>query len=110
MIDETIRGIEERISASDRIDETRRRELLELVARLRGEVQELSRTNQQAAYDITARTEATVREATEGERNEDALGDLLHQMNDEVERFGVSHPRLAGVVTAIGQTLWRIGI
>ncbi len=110
MIDETIRRIEDRIRGSGQVDENRRKELLDLVARLRGEVRQLSETNQQAAHDITARAEDSVREVTEGERNEESLKRVLDQLNEEVERFGVSHPTLAGIVNSIGQTLWRIGI
>jgi len=110
MIEDTIGKIEDRIEAADSIKPERRRELLELLATLKGEVANLSKTHTEQAQSIAGFTDISAHEATRAEQNPDLLKLSLQGMSSSVEGFEKSHPRLVQIVNAISNTLSNLGI
>jgi hypothetical protein len=109
-INETISRIEERLATNEGISAEKRAELLSLIAELKGEVASLAKTHAEDAHSIAAFTETSVREATRTERNPELLEMSVGAMKLSARQFEVSHPTLVGLINAIGQTLWKIGI
>jgi hypothetical protein len=109
MIQETISRIEERVGATG-LSEEKKMELLSLVANLRREVAALAETHIEDAHSIAAFAETSVREATRAEKNPELLEMSVGAMKLSAQRFEISHPTLIGLINAIGQTLWKIGI
>src|SRR5881397_3625259 len=110
MIEETVGKIEARIQSSDAINEDRKRELLQLMATLKSEVAELSKTHGEQAQSIAGFTEISAHEATRTEQNPELLNLSLKGLSSSVEGFEKSHPRLAQIVSAIANTLSNLGI
>jgi hypothetical protein len=110
VIPETISRIEDQLKGNNSLDAGKKQELLSLVKELKKEVDALAETHQDDARSIASFTETSVHEATRRERNEELLSHSLEGMTMSVRRFEISHPKLTGLVNAIGQTLWKIGI
>jgi hypothetical protein len=110
MVRETIARIENQLKTNDSLAAEKKQELLSLVGELKQEVAVLAETHHEDASSIASFTETSVHEATRMERNAELLTHSLDGMALSVKRFEVSHPRLTGLVNAIGQTLWKIGI
>ena len=110
MIEETVGKIEARIQSSDAINEERKRELLQLMATLKSEVAELSKTHGEQAQSIAGFTEISAHEATRAEQNPQLLRLSLEGLSSSVGGFEQSHPRLVQIVNAISSTLSNLGI
>jgi hypothetical protein len=110
MIEETVGKIEARIQTSDAINEERKRELLQLMATLKSEVAELSKTHGEQAQSIAGFTEISAHEATRSEQNPQLLRLSLEGLSSSVGGFEQSHPRLVQIVNAISSTLSNLGI
>ena len=110
MIEETLDKIEARIQSADSIKEERRGELLQLLATLKKEVGELSRTHGEQAESIAGFTEMSAHEATRTEQNPQLLKLSLEGLSSSVAGFEGSHPQLVQIVNAISSTLSNIGI
>lgn len=67
MTDDTLAKIEARIKGSDAINEDKRRELQDLLAKLRAEVSNLAETRPEQAQSITQLTDISTKEATRRE-------------------------------------------
>ncbi len=110
MIEDTIRKIEARIGSAESGSAERRRELLQLLTTLKGEVAELARTNDEQAQSIAGFAEVSAHEATREDRNPQLLKLSLEGLSSSVEGFEQSHPALVRVVNNISQTLASLGI
>lgn len=110
MIEETVRKIECRIQGSESIKEERREELLQLLATLKSEVAELSKTHDEHAQSIARFTEISAHEATREQQNPRLLRLSLEGLTSSVEGFEKSHPKLVQVVNAISNALLNLGI
>ena len=110
MIEETISNIEARIEAADAIKEERRRELLQLLATLKAEVAELSKTHEDQAQSIAGFTELSALEATGTRKNPELLDLSLKGLTTSVSEFEESHPKLVQIANAISNTLANLGI
>ena len=110
MIDDTIGKIEARIEGAEAIKEDRRRELLQLLATLKAEVAELSKTHGEQAQSIAGFTELSAHEATRAEQDPHLLRLSLEGLSSSVVGFEESHPRLVQIVNAISSTLSNLGI
>lgn len=104
MIDETLRKLEAKIQAAPQAKDETKRELLALVAELRGELKTLAKDD-----DVEARRLAALAGAASSTPDADAQG-ALGELNASVESFEDSHPRLAGALRGICQALERAGI
>jgi hypothetical protein len=110
MIEDTIGKIEAKIQTAEAINSERRQELLQLLATLKTEVGDLSKTNVDQAQSIAAFTELSTHEATRAEQNPELLNLSLKGLSSSVAGFEESHPRLVRIVNAISQTLANLGI
>lgn len=110
MIDDTLAKIEERIRTSGAIQPERRDELLELVSKLKSEVEDLSGTHAEEAESIAAFTGVSTHEATRQEPNPELLKVSIQGLQTSVDGFEKSHPRLVQVVNSICSTLSNLGI
>jgi Domain of unknown function (DUF4404) len=110
MIDETIGKIETRIQSADSIKEDRKRELLQLLAKLKSEAAELSKTHDEQAQSIAGFAQVSAHEATREQRNPELLTLSLRGLRSSVEGFENSHPKLVQIVNAISNTLSNLGI
>jgi hypothetical protein len=105
MIRDTIRKLEDRIRAAGGATEETRRDLLGLLAELRGELEGLEDTHAADARTIAGRT----LEAANGETFEESEG-RLHDLEASVREFEETHPRLLAVVRSLLRTLADAGI
>jgi hypothetical protein len=110
MIQDTITKIEARLQQTDAVDAQGRKELLELLGRLKTEVLELSKTHAAQAQRIAGLTDASARAVTGEEQNPEALRGALEDLTSSVEGFEGSHPRLVEVVNRLATTLSSLGI
>ena len=114
MIEDTISKIEARLQCvchrgAQRA--TKRAELQHLLATLKSEVAELSKTHAEQAESIAGFTELSTHEATRETQNPQLLKSF-HSMvsTSSVEEFERSHPKLVQIVNAISKTLSDLGI
>jgi queuine/archaeosine tRNA-ribosyltransferase len=110
MIQKTIENIEAKIRKSGPVSDERRAELLRLLAKLKTEIGELSKTHPEQAESITAFAQASAHEATRKEKNPDLLKLSLDGLSISVKEIETSHPDLLRVVNAVSQALANMGI
>jgi hypothetical protein len=110
MIEETIEKIQARLESADAIKDDRRQELLQLLARLKSEVADLSKTHGEQAESIAGFAEVSTHEATRAEQNPQLLQLSLQGLKSSVRELEESHPRLVQLVNAISNTLSNLGI
>jgi hypothetical protein len=110
MINDTLAKIEGRLRAAETVPDQRRQELLDLVATLRAEIHELSKTNQDQAQSIAGFTQISTHEATRNEPNPDLIKLSLEGLSSSVAGFEKSHPRLVQLVNSLSTTLSNLGI
>jgi phage shock protein A len=110
MISDTIAKLEARLADTGTLNETSRRELLDLLATLKGEVNDLARTHAEHAQSIAGFTEASAHEATRQQKNPELLRLSLAGLETSVDGFEQSHPRLVEIVNRICTTLSNLGI
>lgn len=110
MIEDTVSNIEAKIQASDSISEDRKRELLQLLATLKSEVDSLSRTNREQAQSIAGFTDVSAHEAMREKQNPELLQLSLKGLASSVDGFEKSHPKLVQIVNAVSNTLANWGV
>jgi hypothetical protein len=110
MIQETISKIEARLRDAGALDDRQRRDLLALLATLKTEVTDLSRTDAEQAQSIAGFAVTSAHEATRERKRPELLGHSLRALAASVEGFEESHPRLVQIVNRICTTLANIGI
>lgn len=110
MIQDTLAKIEARLQHADAINEDKRRELNELLERLKAEVAELSKTHSEQAESIAGFTEMSAHEATREQQNPRLLELSLRGLASSVEEFEKSHPKLVQVVNAVSNAFSNLGI
>lgn len=110
MIDETISRIENRIKNSTLMQEGNKGELLKLVADLKGEITELSKTHPAHAESIAGFTDISSHEAVRDDKHADLLKLSSDGLLASVREFEQSHPRLVSIANTISNTLSNMGI
>jgi hypothetical protein len=110
MIEETIARMEESIGNSTSLDAARKKELLDLLSSLRGQVTELSKTHPEHAESIAKFTDTSLRRAMRKEKGDRVLEGSLHELSASVERFESSHATLVQTVNSISLILANMGI
>lgn len=110
MIDNTIEKIEARIQSGESLSPERKQELLRLLATLKAEVTELSKTHGEQAQSIAGFAEVSTHEATRSAQDPRLLDLSLQGLTGSVEGFEKSHPRLVQIVNTISNTLSNLGI
>ena len=110
MIENTIGEIEARIHQAGAVSADQKRELLELLARLKGEVNALAQTNAEQADSITGFARVSAHEATRSDQNPQLLDLSVRGLRSSVAGFEQSHPQLVRIVNSISNTLANLGI
>jgi hypothetical protein len=110
MIGDTLTKIESQIQSADSVGGDRKRELLQLLATLKSEVAELSKTHTEQAESIAGFTQVSAHEATRGSQNPQLLQLSVQGLRSSVSGFEESHPNLVRIVNAISNTLSNLGI
>jgi hypothetical protein len=110
MINETIQRIEKTITDNETLGENRKNELMNLVAHLKSEIDNLGEMHREHAGSIASYAESSVREAVRSEVDTELLQHTLDGLSLSVRRFEISHPTLIGIINNIGQILNQIGI
>ncbi|MGC3958939.1 MAG: DUF4404 family protein [Verrucomicrobiota bacterium] len=110
MIDETIKQIEARIQNADTLPPERRRELLDLLTKLKAETGELAKTHTEQAQSIVGFTQVSTYEAMRTEQDPQLLTLSTEGLRKSVAEFEQTHPKLAQVVNTISTTLSNSGI
>lgn len=110
MTNDTISKIEEKIQNSQMIKNENRAELLELLERLRKEINELSKTHLDQAQSIRGFTEISTHEATREEPNPELLSLSVKGLSSSVGGFEGTHPKLVGLVNRLCTVLANMGI
>ena len=110
MIEKTIGEIEEKIRGAETVGEERKRELIELLARLKTEVGTLAKTHGEQAESIAGFAQLSAHEAMRGEQNPQLRELSVRGLQSSVEGFEKSHPRLVEIVNRIRSTLANLGI
>jgi len=110
MIRDTITEIEAKLRDSTSISPEAKRELSDLLARLKGEVTELARTDADQAQSIASFAQASTHEAMRTEKNEELLKLSIDGLSASVDGFEKSHPQLVQLVNRICTTLANLGI
>jgi Mg2+ and Co2+ transporter CorA len=110
MIEKTISEIEAQIGGAEAVSAERKQELLKLLATLKTEVAELSKTHGEQADSIAGFAKISAHEATRTEQNQELRDLSLKGLRSSAEGFEKSHPRLVQIVNRISQTLSDLGI
>lgn len=110
ILQDRVQQIEARITAAQNISEETRRELLGLLASLKGDVASLAATRDEDAQSITHFAAASTHEATRAEKKPDSLNAALQGLTGSVQGLETSHPGLVQIVNRIAVTLSNMGI
>jgi hypothetical protein len=110
MIEKTIGEIEAKIRGANAVSEEHKRELVELLGRLKSEVGTLAKTHEEQARSIAGFTQVSAHEATRAEQNKELRDLSVQGLRSSVDGFEKSHPKLVQVVNAISNTLSNLGI
>jgi len=110
MIEKTIGEIEAKIRDADSVGGDRKRELLQLVATLKTEVANLSKTDAEHARSIAGFANVSAHEATRKNQNPRLLEHSLAGLRSSVKGFEQSHPHLVQIVNRLCNTLSDWGI
>jgi len=110
MIQNTISEIESKISGAEAVSPERKQELLKLLATLKSEVAELSKTSAEQADSIAGFASLSAHEATRSEPNPQLRELSLQGLRSSVEDLEQSHPQLTQAVNRISKMLSDWGI
>jgi hypothetical protein len=110
MIEDTLKKMENRLAGLSALPEDRQAELTALLAELRAEISELSRTHQEQAESIARLAELSAHEATRTHRNPALQQVSLKGLSTSVDGFEASHPRLVEAVNSLCLALSNLGI
>ena len=110
MYKDTIKKIENKLKENKNINPGKKKELLNLLSELTGEIEKLSGTDSEHANSIASYTEISAHEATRNQTNEKLLVHSINGLKTTLEGFEVSHPRLTEVVNSIAVLLSNMGI
>jgi Mg2+ and Co2+ transporter CorA len=110
MIEQTISEIEAKIRAAESVGGEPKRELIELLGKLKTEVAKLAQTNGEQADSIAGFAKLSAHEATRAEQNPQLRELSVQGLRSSVNGFEQSHPRLVQVVNNISNMLSNLGI
>jgi hypothetical protein len=110
VINETIQDIEKRIQTSVNLDTRQKTDLLKLLASLKTEVDQLSKTHHEDAASITDFIHSTARESLKKQKNPKLVKISLDGVHVSVEKFEASHPVLTETVNNLCNYFSGMGI
>lgn len=106
----TIENIEEKIRTYDTLSKEKKSELLQLIAKLKEEISELSKSKAEHAESIVGFMERSAHEATRQQKNPKLLKLSTDGLAASVKEFEVTHPKLVEQVNNIASMLANMGI
>jgi seryl-tRNA synthetase len=110
MIGNTIDKIEARIRGGKHLAAKDQAELLRLLASLKSEITELSKTRHEEAESIAGFIERSAHEAARQTKNPELLKHSINGLSASVKGFEASHPKLVEDVNYICTVLANMGI
>jgi len=110
MIDNILEKIETRIRDGGHFSGKDKSELLRLLASLKSEIMELSKTQHEEAESIAGFIERSAHEAARRRKNPELLKVSIDGLSASVKGFEASHPKLVESVNYICTVLANMGI
>ena len=110
MLKHTLEKIESKIKQSPNIPADKKTEYFELLNELNSEINELSRTEKEAAESIKGFTKITAHEATRDQPDPDLMKISLDGLSSSVRELHASYPKLVNTVNSICSFLSKLGI
>ena len=110
MLPDTISQIEAKLRDAGTLKPGQREELLALLATLKTEVSDLSRTHADEARSIAGYAGVSTHEATRAQKNETLLEHSVDGLRASVAGLEKSHPQLVDIVNRVATTLSNLGI
>jgi hypothetical protein len=110
MVGKTLKKIETKIRDGNRLSEKDKSELLRLLASLKSEITELSKTRHEEAESIAGFMERSTHEASRRTKNPELLKVSIDGLSASVKGFEASHPMLVESVNDICTVLANMGI
>lgn len=110
MINKTLEKIEKSIKKESNLSEKDKIELMNLLASLKVEINELSKIHSEEAESIVGFIERSTQEASRKKKNQKLLSLSIEGISESVKEFEQSHPRLVETVNYISSALSNIGL
>ncbi len=110
MLKHTLEKLESKVKQSPNIPEDKKEEYFSLLHELNSEINELSKTEKQAAESIKGFTKITAHEVTRDAIDPDLMKISLDGLSSSVRELHASYPKLVNTVNSICTFLSKIGI
>ncbi len=110
MIEKTLSEIEAGIQSVRSLSTEQKQELLDLFAKLKSEITQLSKTHSDEAQSIARFTGVSTHEAIREAPNPQLVRLSLEGLSTSVQGFETSHPKLVEIVNAISLMLSNSGV
>lgn len=110
MINNTLKKIEKEIQSAEKIEESKKVELLGLIKDLEGEIVGLSQDNSDQAESIANFAGAMAHESTRTSPDSELQSLSEKGLASAIKGFEVTHPKLTSIVNSISDMLSGLGI
>lgn len=110
MIDDTIAKIQQRLQQSANLSPEKRHELMDLLARLKTEVDAISKADPDQARSIAGFTDLSAHEATRAQPRPETMQSAITGLESTVRGFETAHPQLTAIVGRLVESLSNLGI
>jgi hypothetical protein len=110
MIQETLLKIKKKIEKTESVREENRKELMDLLAVLQSEIEQLYDMDKDHAESILGFAQASAHEATRKHKDPHLKTMSLEALQASVRGFEGSYPRLVEIVNSISTALSNLGI
>ncbi len=105
-----IEAIEKKIKSTSQIDTKIKEDLLDLMRSLKTELTDLKKINPNSAHNIADKTKASAEKILTSDNKQNDLQENIDGLQETVEEFEVSHPKLVQLVNRLCMMLSDIGI
>ena len=105
-----IEAIEKKIEATSQIDAKIKENLLDLMRSLKTELADLKENHPNTAHNIADKTQISTEKILTADNKQNELQENIDGLQETVEEFEVSHPKLVQVVNRLCMMLSDIGI
>lgn len=110
MVEDTISKIEKMVNTNKSLTPISKTQLLDLLAKLKPEIEKLSKVQEEHAESVAGFIERSTHEALRQQKNPTLLKLAIDGLWASVKGFEASHPRLVENVNYIASELANIGI
>jgi hypothetical protein len=110
MVENTIEKIEELVRSNKSLNEGNRKQLLDLLGKLKPEIENLSRVQSENAESVAGFVDRSTHEALRQVKNPALLKIAIDGLSASVKGFEASHPKLVEYVNYIASELANFGI